>query len=116
MGLNGIIVFSSLIAYLVGQVIDIQIYAWIKNCTGEKHLWLRNNGSTLTSQLIDTCIVNFIHLYVGLGLSFDLVFKAMLFSYMYKAFFSMANTPLFYACVLFTKHMLNRKLIAAHAG
>jgi hypothetical protein len=103
MGLNGILVFASLVAYVLGQIIDIQLYSWIKNKTGERFLWLRNNGSTLVSQIVDTIAVNTIFLYWGFGMEFPVVVQIILFSYAYKAFFSVANTPLFYLFVYLVK-------------
>lgn len=98
-GLNGLIIFASLTAYLIAQLLDIALYTWIKSYTGSKLLWLRNNGSTLISQIADTVTVNTIHLYWGLGMEASAVFPIMIFSYSYKALFSLLNTPLFYLCV-----------------
>lgn len=103
LGLNGIIIFASLTAYVIAQILDIQLYALIKRWTGEKHLWLRNNGSTLISQIADTITVNTIHLHFGLGLDMATVMQIMLFSYIYKATFSVLNTPLFYLGVYLIK-------------
>jgi uncharacterized integral membrane protein (TIGR00697 family) len=97
--LNGTILFGSLTAYIVSQTLDIQIYAMIKSCTGEPYLWLRNNGSTLIAQLIDTIIVNFIHLYLGVGMEIQQVLCIILFSYTYKCTLSIAITPMFYFTV-----------------
>jgi queuosine precursor transporter len=103
LGTNGIIIFASLIGYLLAQIIDITLYAQIKYWTGDRWLWLRNNASTLASQVIDTIAVNMIHLYWGIGMDFTAVAQVMLFSYCYKAFFSIANTPLFYLLVYAAK-------------
>lgn len=91
--------FSSLTAYAVSQVVDVQLYAAIKRWTGSKWLWLRNNGSTAISQLIDTIIIDLLFLWWGLGMSITDVFPVMLFSYLYKAIFSFVCTPLFYLLV-----------------
>lgn len=99
LGLSGLRIFSSLAAYLVAQIVDIQLYAWIKKMTGLRFLWLRNNGSTCVSQIVDTVIVDVIFLWWGLGMGMAEVLPIMVFSYAYKAFFSVANTPLFYLCV-----------------
>lgn len=99
LGLNGLIIFSSLTAFVIAQILDIQLYAWIRSLTGDRFLWLRNNGSTLLSQIADTVAVNLIHLYWGLGFELSTVIQIMFFSYTYKAFFSVANTPLFYLLV-----------------
>jgi uncharacterized integral membrane protein (TIGR00697 family) len=50
-------VTASMIAYLVAQLIDVQVFHFWKSLTGGKHLWLRNNGSTLVSQFADTVAV-----------------------------------------------------------
>lgn len=99
LGLSGLRIFASLFAYFVSQIVDIQLYAWIKRWTNGRFLWLRNNGSTCTSQVVDTLLIDIIYLYWGLGMSMEQVMPIMLFSYAYKAFFSVATTPLFYLCV-----------------
>ncbi|MGB5681348.1 MAG: queuosine precursor transporter, partial [Polyangiales bacterium] len=50
-------VTASMIAYLAAQFIDVHVFHFWKRLTGGRHLWLRNNGSTLVSQLIDTVSV-----------------------------------------------------------
>ena len=103
MGLSGLRIFSSLISYLVSQIADIQIYAYIKKITGPRFLWLRNNVSTCISQIIDTIMIDIIYLYWGLGMEMKSVLPIMLFSFAYKTFFSIANTPLFYLLVYLCK-------------
>lgn len=103
LGLSGLRVFSSMTAYLIAQIVDIQLYALIKRWTGDRFLWLRNNGSTCVSQLVDTIAIDMIYLFWGLGMGMEQVLPIMLFSYAYKAFFSLANTPLFYLCVYIVK-------------
>ncbi len=59
-------VSASMIAYLTAQFCDVYIFHWIKDLTRGRHLWLRNNGSTLTSQLVDTVAVILItHYWAG---------------------------------------------------
>lgn len=48
---------ASMIAYLTAQLVDVQIFHLIKKLTGGRALWLRNNGSTLTSQMVDSIAV-----------------------------------------------------------
>ena len=50
-------VTASMIAYLVAQLVDVRVFHFWKSLTGGRHLWLRNNGSTLVSQLVDTVAV-----------------------------------------------------------
>ena len=56
-GLSPIAVLASMLAYLFAQFIDIKIYHFWKQKTKGKHLWLRNNFSTFSSQFIDTITV-----------------------------------------------------------
>jgi len=53
-------VFGSLLAYLISQSLDVWLFHWIKNRTQGRWLWLRNNLSTMTSQLVDTFLYSFI--------------------------------------------------------
>ncbi len=48
---------ASMIAYLTAQLVDVQIFHYIKRRTRGRALWLRNNGSTLTSQMVDSIAV-----------------------------------------------------------
>ena len=99
LGLTGVRVFSSLIAYVTAQMVDIHLYAAIKRRTGMKWLWLRNNASTCVSQLVDTVMIDLLFLWWGLSMPMTEVFPILIFSYVYKTFFSAACTPLFYALV-----------------
>lgn len=103
LGLSGLRIFSSLAAYLASQIVDIQLYALIKRLTGEKFLWLRNNGSTWISQGVDTVMIDMIYLYGGLGMAWGAVVPIMCFSYLYKALFSVLSTPLLYFFVFLFK-------------
>ncbi len=51
------IVFGSMVAYLTAQFFDVQIFEFWRNLTKGRHLWLRNNGSTILSQVVDTVLV-----------------------------------------------------------
>jgi len=53
-------VFGSLLAYLISQRFDVWAFHKIKSLTGERWLWMRNNGSTMASQLIDTAIYSLV--------------------------------------------------------
>lgn len=107
LGLSGLRVISSLTAYLIAQIADIQVYAWIKRWNNTHFLWLRNNGSTCISQMIDTVVVDLIFLYWGLGMEMGQVFPIMLFSFCYKAIFSLFCTPFFCFCVYMIRNKFN---------
>lgn len=57
------LLFASMTAYLLAQMVDVHLFHFWKRLTKGKHLWLRNNASTMISQLVDTVIVNVIFLY-----------------------------------------------------
>ncbi|MFT7519415.1 MAG: putative integral membrane protein (TIGR00697 family) [Kiritimatiellia bacterium] len=60
-------VAASMVAYLVAQFVDVNLFHFWKKLTKGKHLWLRNNGSTLVSQIVDSAAVILItHFYAGL--------------------------------------------------
>ena len=56
-GLSSAAVFASMLAYLFAQYIDVRVYHFWKKLTNGKHLWFRNNASTMFSQFIDTFVV-----------------------------------------------------------
>ncbi len=56
---------ASMVAYLAAQFCDVYLFHFWKRLTKGKHLWLRNNGSTLVSQLVDTVAVILITFWVG---------------------------------------------------
>lgn len=99
LGLSSIRIFSSLAAYMIAQLADIQLYSLIKKWTGSRFLWLRSNGAACISQMIDTVAVDLLFLYWGLHMELREVFTIIMFSYSYKALFSLLSTPLFYFCV-----------------
>jgi uncharacterized integral membrane protein (TIGR00697 family) len=49
---------ASMVAYLLGQFLDIHVFQFWKALTQSKHLWLRATGSTLLSQIVDTVVIN----------------------------------------------------------
>lgn len=64
-------VTASMIAYLVAQFVDVQVFHFWKWLTKGKHLWIRNNGSTLISQLVDTTAVILITHFYAKALPID---------------------------------------------
>ena len=92
LGSSARIVLASLCAYLVSQSWDVAIFHRLKNRTGGKLKWLRNNASTMTSQLIDTAIFIMIGFYGSVP---DL--PAMVLSqYVIKLCLALCDTPFFY--------------------
>jgi hypothetical protein len=104
--LNGLLLFGSMLAYLVAQLIDVRLYHFWKRLTKGRHLWLRNNGSTWISQLVDTAIVNSILFYLGFKMDFWLGVEIMATIYVYKLILAAIDTPLIYLGVYVVKRML----------
>ena len=57
---------ASMVAYLAAQLCDVQLFHFWKRLTNGRHLWLRNNGSTLVSQFVDSfAVITITHFYAG---------------------------------------------------
>lgn len=110
-GKTGRAVAASMAAYLVAQLVDIQIFHFWRRLTRGKHLWLRNNGSTVVSQLVDTTLVVGL-LFVGTE-SQERIPQMILAGWTFKAGAALLDTPLFYAAVAFFRHRYPQQ-IAAH--
>ena len=103
------IIAASMIAYLFAQFIDVRIFHFWKRLTNGNHLWLRNNGSTIASQLIDTTLVVII-LFVGVWESGQIV-SAIIDGWLFKMLMAAIDTPIIYAII----HLLKGKVeIAKH--
>ena len=102
--LPGILIFASMTAYLIAQLIDINIFHYIKKITNSRYLWLRNNVSTMFSQLIDTIIVNSIFLGFGMGIDFPIIVNIIIANYLIKIIFAAIDTPLVYLFVNLIKN------------
>lgn len=101
-------IFASLAAYLLAQLCDVQLFHFWKRLTGGKHLWLRNNGSTLISQLVDSVVVNgIIFLQAPAALNIDTTDPArriaaqlgllIVTEYVFKGVAALLDTPVIYA-------------------
>jgi len=90
------IIFGSLMAFLVSQVVDVTVFHRIKRATGEKWIWLRATGSTMVSQLVDSFIVLFIAFKLGNNWSWQKVLAICLVNYAYKFTMAVILTPLIY--------------------
>ena len=107
-------VVASMIAYLAAQFCDVYLYHFWKKLTKGKHLWLRNNGSTLVSQLVDSIAVILItHFYAGAlpgpSEGTTLTQHLLLFiatGYVFKMIVALLDTIPFYFLVAFLKSYL----------
>jgi uncharacterized integral membrane protein (TIGR00697 family) len=96
--LSPVAVFASMIAYLLAQLVDIRIYHFWKNLTQGRMLWLRNNFSTFSSQLIDTVLI------IGLlsifrVLDWSLFWGLVLSGFLFKILVAFFDTPFLYLFV-----------------
>ena len=97
------IIIASLVAYLLSQFHDIWAFQWIREKTGRRLLWLRNNGSTWVSQAIDSVVFSslaFLIFPVIFGsensLSFTVVVEIVISTYFLKVFVAAIDTPFIY--------------------
>jgi len=95
---------ASMVAYLTAQFIDVHIFHYLKEKTNGKKLWLRNNGSTLVSQLVDSIAVILITHYFAdalpkneAGELIQPVTTFIISSYIFKMFAALIDTMPFYA-------------------
>lgn len=90
------IIIGSLVAFMVGQVVDVVFFHRIKKLTGEKYIWLRATGSTLISQLVDSFVVLFIAFYLGANWPINRVLAIATVNYIYKFVMAVGLTPVIY--------------------
>jgi len=91
-----LLLFASMVAYLVAQLFDVRLYHFWRRVTRGRHMWIRNNGSTVFSQLVDTIIVNGIFLRWGLDMEWPMIWEVILWVYLCKVAIALMDTPLLY--------------------
>jgi len=101
LGLVGRIVAGGLIAYLISQHHDVWIYHVFKKKTRGKHLWFRNNASTIISQFINTII--FVPIAFFGVLPNSAIMPTILGHFVVKVIFAIADTPFIYLAVAWAK-------------
>jgi uncharacterized integral membrane protein (TIGR00697 family) len=102
-GLMPRIAMGSLCAYFVSQFLDVKIYTILKRLfPAPNQLWIRNNGSTMVSQLVDTLIFCTIAFAGAPGYSSKLWLSIFLSTYVIKFIVSLCSTPFLYAARNFT--------------
>ncbi|MFI4862168.1 MAG: queuosine precursor transporter [Phycisphaerales bacterium JB063] len=117
-------VTASMVAYLVAQFVDVQLFHLWKRLTRGRMLWLRNNGSTMVSQLVDTVAVILItHFYAnalperpeGQSLATHLLLFIAT-GYAFKFIVAALDTPVIYLAVYLLKGYLGIDPSAEHAA
>lgn len=108
------IIVGSIVAFLIGQIVDVFIFHGIKKATGEKALWLRATGSTIVSQLIDSFVVIFIAFYLNpqYSWSWQMVAAIGLVNYTYKFAVALLMTPVLYLIHAVIDRYLGKELAA----
>ena len=96
-GQSNWIIIGSLLAFLLGQIIDVMVFHQIKKRTGERWLWLRAVGSTFISQFIDSFVVLYIAFVLGPAhWGMDLFFNIGTVNFIYKVLMAVAMIPVLY--------------------
>ena len=102
-------VFASMLAYIAAQYCDVQLYHFWKRLTRGKHLWLRNNFSTLLSQLVDSVMVvtvTFGAVYWRGEMAFNTLLVLVGSNYAFKALSALADTLPLYVLVRWLRKYL----------
>ena len=107
--LSGLAVLASMLAYLCAQFIDIKIYHFWKKLTKGKMLWLRNNFSTFSSQIIDTVtVISLLCLFEVL--SWDSFLGLVVSGIIFKILIAFLDTPLLYLFVYLFRKKFDLKI------
>lgn len=95
-GQSMLIIVGSITAFLVSQLIDVTIFHFVKNRTGNRMIWLRSTGSTVISQLFDSFIVLGIAFWLPGKMDTDTFVLSALTGYSVKLGIAILLTPLIY--------------------
>lgn len=90
------IIVGSITAFLLSQLIDVAIFHYVKERTGNTKIWLRATGSTIISQLIDSFIVLGIAFWLPGKIDFNTFISSGLTGYTFKLAVAILLTPLIY--------------------
>ncbi len=94
---------GSMIAYITAQTIDVRLFHFWKNLTQGRHLWLRNNGSTMVSQFVDSAAITSILFFTGnLGdnvTTIGALVILILNAYTFKFIAALIDTPICYGVI-----------------
>lgn len=104
---TGRVILASMTAYLFAQLIDVRLFHFWKKKTKGKHLWVRNNFSTIFSQLVDTTLVVFV-LFVG-ELSLNTMTGYILDGWLFKVLVALVDTLFIYLIIFAFKQFFSLK-------
>ena len=108
-GLSAPAFLASMMAYLTAQFIDVRIFHFWKRLTKGKHLWLRNNGSTVVSQFVDTAAVLVLLCATG-AIEWERFLPLLENGFLFKVLVALIDTPIIYAVI----YALKGKIDIAH--
>lgn len=108
-GLTGVAVAASMFAFLMAQFIDIRIYHFWKRLTKGKHLWIRNNFSTVTSQFVDTVAVLSLLCFFE-AIAWERFNSLLLMGFLFKVIVAVCDTPFLYLIVNLIKKNFGLKI------
>ena len=108
-----------MMAYIAAQYCDVRMFHFWKRLTNGKHLWLRNNGSTIVSQGVDSFMVitvTFGAQFIAGAISAGGMLTLMASNYLFKLFATLVDTLPFYLGVHYLKGylQLSDEELAAH--
>ena len=103
------IIVGSLAAFLIGQLVDVTVFHYLRGFTGSSKIWLRATGSTIVSQFFDSFVVLFIAFYIGAGWELSLVLAIGVVNYIYKFIIAVFLTPLLYVLHYFIDLYLGKE-------
>lgn len=100
------IIFGSIIAFFASQLLDIYVFAFIRDKTRGKHLWLRTAGSTAISQIVDSIAIIGIAFWLPGVIKTEEFFNVALTNYSYKFIMAIGTIPFIY----FVHYLINKLL------
>jgi queuosine precursor transporter len=106
------IIIGSLIAFLIGQILDAYVFKAIKRATGDGRMWLRSTVSTLVSQFIDSFVVLFVAFYLGGNWTLSMVFAIGVVNYVFKFVVALTLIPALYGIHALIEAYLGKELAA----
>jgi uncharacterized integral membrane protein (TIGR00697 family) len=106
------VIVGSIAAFLLSQLIDVFVFHWVKERTGNRFIWMRSTGSTLISQLIDSYVVLYIGFVLPGNLSFSDFMTIAPTNYVLKIFIAIGLTPLIYLGHYLVRRYLSKDQVA----
>jgi hypothetical protein len=113
-GQGAAIIVGSLVAFMIGQLLDVLVFHRLRRITGSRHIWLRATGSTLVSQLVDSFVVLTVAFYflapIESRWTWTQVISVGIINYIYKFIIAIVITPLLYVAHYLIDNYLGKDL------